>query len=122
MLAREVVRMQGVRSRRVKLLEGMCRTISDRLHERVTEAARQRGQLQPAESTSAVYSLAMTVAPGLLDQLLCVYQLLNGEPGAGRNGSAVEGPGRASSEAERRRMLSAVRAAVGRSRLRGRFA
>lgn len=114
--------MSGIRSRRVKLLEGMCRTISDRLHERVAEAARRRGQLQSAESTSAVYALAMSVAPGLLDQLLCVYQLLTGEPGMRRNGSAAKGLKPTSSEVERLRMLSAVRATVGRSRLRGGFA
>lgn len=114
--------MSGIRTRRVKLLEGMCRTISDRLHERVAEAARRRGQSLPAETTSAVYALAMSVAPGLLDQLLCVYQLLTGEPGMRRNGSAAKRIGPTSSEVERRRMLSAVRATVGRSRLRGGFA
>jgi len=114
--------MPGVRSRRVKLLEGMCRTISDRLHERVAEAAWGRGRQQSAESTSAVYAAAVRVAPDLLDQLLGVYRLLAGEPGAGRNGAAFAGLGQPTSEAERVRMLSAVRAAVGRSRLRDRFA
>lgn len=114
--------MRSVRSRRVKLLEGMCRTISDRLHERVAEAARLRGRLQTAESTSAVYALAVSVAPDLLDQLFGVYRLLAGEPRAGRNGSAVVGLGEPTGDVERKRMLSAVRAAVGRSRLRDRYA
>jgi len=122
MLEREVVWMSGVRSKRVKLLEGMCRTISDRLHERVAEAARRRGQPLPPETTSAVYALAMAVAPGLLDQLLCVYQLLTSEPGARRKAAALKGLGHAPGELERRQMLSAVRATVGRSRLRGRLA
>jgi hypothetical protein len=112
----------AVRSRRQKLLEGMCRTICDRLHERVAEAARARGQIRPPETTSAVYALALKVAPGLLDHLIAVYRLATGARGEAWCGPPCGPVATLPSDGDRQRMLSAVRASVGRSRLRGRLA
>lgn len=108
----------AVRTRRVKLLEGMCRTISDRLHERVGMAALDRGLERPPESTRAIYLMAAKVVPGLLEQLLGVYRMLSLERTPGRGLSAAPPV----DDRDRERMLSAVRAAVGRTRLGGRAA
>jgi hypothetical protein len=104
------------------MLEGMCRAICDRLHERVAEAARARGAARAPETTSAIYALALTVAPGLLDQLIAVFQLVVGE-GAAAYCNPLPGPTLPhANDRERQRMLSAVRASIGRSRLHGRMA
>ncbi len=109
--------MAGIRSRRQKLLDGMCRVILDRLDQRVADAARCRG-MRPPETTSAIYALALAAAPGLLEQLFQVVRLVAGERPADTHCVAPA----ATDEVERRRMLSAVRASVGRVRLHGRTA
>jgi len=102
--------MAGIRTRRRKALDGMRRTLSDLLHQRVADAARACGRLRPPEDTTAIYSAAMVSAPGLLDQLFAVHNLAGAEGADEAHGKGAAPP---VSDAERRRMLSAVRAAVG---------
>jgi hypothetical protein len=104
--------MPPIRSRRLRLLEGMCRTVCDLLHERVGEVARSRGWLRPPESTSAIYALAATEAPGLLDQLFQVHFFAGKERGEVPPSQSFAPP---TDDGERRKMLSAIRAAVGRT-------
>ncbi|MCP4896509.1 MAG: hypothetical protein GY906_05990 [bacterium] len=101
------------RSKRVKMLEGMCRALSDRLHDRVEDVARERGRIRPPSDTSSIYTMAANEAPALLDELIKVHQLACLERGE----LPPEAPAKGS-DAERKRMLSAVRATVYRSRVR----
>ncbi len=104
--------MVPTRSRRLRLLESLCRTMSDMLHERVLRAASARGLRHPPENTSAIYALAMAEVPDLLDQLFMVHHRAceeRGEP------TPAADPAVARDDRERTRMLSAVRAAVLRS-------
>ena len=101
------------RSRRLRLLESLRRTISDILHERVDRAAFTRGQ-GPPENTRAIYTAAQVETPELLDQLLFVHHKASQERGE----EASPNPGSQIDENEREAMLSAVRAAVGRSTAR----
>lgn len=104
--------MVPTRSRRLRLLESLCRTISDMLHDRVHRAAVARGFSPVPESTSAIYTLAKAEVPDLLDQLLLVHHRACEE-----RGETVPSrePGLPRDDGERKRMLSAVRAAVLRS-------
>lgn len=101
--------MAGIRSKRLKLLEGLRRTLCDRLHEKVSLIARARGWLKPPENTSAIYQLAAAGAPALLDELLAVHVKASCERAPKASDPAV------ANDAERKRMLSAVRACVARS-------
>lgn len=105
--------MAATRSRRLRLLESLRRTISEKLHERVRRAARGKGRGIPL-NTSSIYASARSEAPELLDQLLLVHQRVGEERG---EASASE-PREQLTDAERRAMLSAVRAAVNRTRER----
>jgi hypothetical protein len=101
--------MAGIRSKRLKLLEGLRRTLCDRLHERIGIVARARGWLRPPDNTSAIYTLAAAEAPALLGELLAVHVKVSCERSS--CGEAVPSV----SDTERKRMLSAVRACVARS-------
>jgi hypothetical protein len=93
----------------LKLLEGVCRAMSDRLHERVAEAARAGGCPRVPEDTSSIYAMAMDTVPGLLDELICAHQLASQERGEMAPRRNAVPP---LNDLERKRMLSAVRAAV----------
>jgi hypothetical protein len=99
-----------VRSRRLRLLESLRRTISELLHDRVRKAAAGRGRPEP-ENTSAIYAMAQSEVPDLLDQLLLVHHRVEQERGEVRQGPTPPPP----DDRERKRMLSAVRAMVHRS-------
>lgn len=101
--------MVPTRSRRLRLLESLCRTISDMLHDRVQRAAAARGFAPAPESTSAIYTLAKAEVPDLLDQLLLVHHRACEERGEATPGPDADLP---RDDGERKRMLSAVRAAV----------
>ncbi len=105
--------MGVARSRRLRLLESLRRTISDMLHDRVDRAAFERGK-GPPKNTQAIYTAAKAESPELLDQLLYVHQKASQEAGENSPQTAAAPP----DEAERLRMLSAVRAAVGKSTAR----
>ncbi len=64
--------MARVRSRRLRLLESLRRTLSEKLHLQVWRAARECGRRTP-ENTSAIYAMAKAATPQLLDQLLLVH-------------------------------------------------
>ena len=102
--------MPSTKSSRLRLLEGMCRTICDALHERVVLAARRRGWTGQPTSTSEIYAVAALEAPALLDQLIDLQCLTMAEEGAGEALRAGEMDDR-----DRKRMLSAVRASIRRS-------
>ncbi len=103
----------GIRSRRRKLAEGMERSLSDLLHERMEGACRRSNpERRPEDNTSAVYTWATNAAPGMLDQLYEVHIEASRERGD-INGREVPVP---QSDDERKRMLSAVRASVARTR------
>ena len=108
--------MAGIRSKRRKALDGMVRTLSDLLHQRVASAARASGFLRPPEDTKAIYTVACAEAPGLLDQLLEVHVLAGSELDEPAPRRGVVPP---VGEDERRKMLSAVRATVRRARNKG---
>jgi hypothetical protein len=91
----------------------MCRALSDRLHDRVEEYAREQGHIPPPTDTSRIYTMAARGAPTLLDELFEIHRLACRERGE----RVDESPG-ANSDSERKRMLSAVRATVYRSRAR----
>jgi len=102
--------MTPPRSRRLRLLESLRRTISEMLHDKVQRAAVARGHGAPL-NTSSFYTSAADEAPELLDQLLFVHRRVAQEkgenvetnlPGTLDHGSRVA-------------MLSAVRAAVNRA-------
>lgn len=105
--------MGVARSRRLRLLESLRRTISDMLHDRVDRAAFERGK-GPPKNTQAIYTAAKTESPELLDQLLYVHQKASQEAGD----KASENSAGQMDETERLKMLSAVRAAVGKSTAR----
>ena len=103
--------MPQPRSRRLRLLERLRRTINEMLHERVQRAARIRGHLPP-QNTASIYTSASEEAPELLDQLLFVHHRVDQEKG---EEILVATPDRLD-HGDRKAMLSAVRAAVDRSR------
>ena len=103
--------MAQPRSRRLRLLESLRRTISEMLHSRVQRAASARGHGAP-HNTSSIYVSAEEEAPELLEQLLFVHKRVGEERGEETGAPAPE----SLADAERKAMLSAVRAAVNRSR------
>ena len=99
------------RSRRLRLLESLRRTINEMLHARVQRAASARGHGAP-QNTSSIYTSASQDAPELLDQLFFVHRRVAEEMGH-------QLPSTSAGELDdrhRKAMLSAVRAAVNRSR------
>ena len=106
--------MGSARSRRLRLLESLRRTISDKLHQKVGISGVSNGGFSPPENTSAIYQQAKHVAPDLLDQLLNVHIRTCEEQGVPMITSKDHEP----DDLERKRMLSAVRAAVMRSQTR----
>ena len=103
--------MAQPRSRRLRLLESLRRTINEMLHERVHRAATAKGHGAPV-NTSTIYTSAAREAPELLDQLLFVHQKVDQERG---QAAEVKTPDQLA-DPDRRAMLSAVRAAVNRTR------
>jgi hypothetical protein len=106
--------MGSARSRRLRLLESLRRTISDKLHQKVSSSGPSLGGFSPPENTSAIYLQAKHVAPDLLDQLFNVHKRTCEEQGQ----PMITGQGPEPSDLERKQMLSAVRAAVMRSQTR----
>ncbi len=106
-----------MKSRRLRLLEGMRRTLSELVEHRARALARTKGWPRSPENTSAIYTLAATGAPGLLDQLLQVHHMTEQEAGEIPPSRPWVPP---VSDGERRRMLSAVRATVRQTGIRGR--
>ena len=102
------------RSRRLRLLESLRRTISEKLHKKVSSSSVSKAGFSPPENTSAIYQQAKHVAPDLLDQLFNVHERACEEQGL----PMITGKGQEPSDLERRQMLSAVRAAVMRSQTR----
>jgi hypothetical protein len=83
------------------------------LHERVFMTAGRNGRRKP-ENTSAIYTTAMELERDLLDQLLLVHHRARQEDGEATPASThmpVD-------DAERKRMLSAIRAMVHQSSVR----
>ncbi|MCD4748772.1 MAG: hypothetical protein K8R59_05295 [Thermoanaerobaculales bacterium] len=110
-----VVASIGIRSKRRKMIEGMQRSLSDLLHERMAEAFRRCGSIRKTpENTSAIYAWAAKEAPGMLDQLFLVHLAAAHEKGE-IPVSVNRAPTR---DRDRKRMLSAVRASVARTRPR----
>ena len=105
--------MAPLRSRRLRLLESLRRTLSEMLEERVIHAAGQNGRCEPV-NTSAIYTMAVAEAPDLLDQLLFVHHRVREEQGEVPQGD----PPPDQDDAERKRLLSAVRATVRQSSVR----
>lgn len=103
--------MAHPRSRRLRLLESLRRTINEMLHERVRRAANEKGHGAPV-NTGTIYSSAARDAPELLDQLLFVHQKVDLERGNAKEAT----PPDQLADTDRRAMLSAVRAAVNRTR------
>jgi hypothetical protein len=99
------------RSRRLRLLESLRRTINEMLHERVQRAASARGHGAP-QNTSSIYTSASQDAPELLDQLFFVHCRVGEEMGDTTTSTAPD----LLDDRHRKAMLSAVRAAVNRSR------
>ncbi|MEE4270678.1 MAG: hypothetical protein V2I67_03325 [Thermoanaerobaculales bacterium] len=106
--------MGNPRSRRLRLLESLRKTISDKLHQKVSTASVGNGGLGPCENTSAIYQQAQQVAPELLDQLLNVHTRTCEEQGVTPTAREDRPP----NDLERKQMLSAVRAAVMQSQAR----
>jgi len=106
--------MAGARSRRLRLLEGLRRTLNEVLTNRVSKAATSKGQAPPPDNTNAIYVAAVREAPELLDQLLLVHQRAREESG---EKPSVPKPEPSVSEVDRRKMLSAVRAAVAKAQM-----
>ena len=101
--------MARVRSRRLRLLESLRRTLSEKLHIQVWRAAHQAGRRTP-ENTNAIYAMAKAATPELLDQLLLVHHRALQEQGELPDNP----PDLPVDDVERKRMLSAVRATVDR--------
>jgi hypothetical protein len=101
--------MSRLRSRRLRLLESLRRTLSEKLHFQVWRAARQCGRRTP-ENTSAIYAMAKAATPDLLEQLLLVHHRALQEEGELPPQPATPPV----NDIERKRMLSAVRATVDR--------
>ena len=99
------------RSRRLRLLESLRRTINEMLHVRVQRLAHARGHGAP-QNTSSIYTSASEEAPELLDQLFFVHRRVGEEMGETVDQKT---PDRLD-DRQRKAMLSAVRAAVNRSR------
>ena len=103
--------MAQARSRRLRLLESLRRTINEMLHDRVHRAASTKGRGTP-QNTQSIYTSAAEEAPELLDQLLFVHHRLGEEIG-----EATPIPD-SLDDKERKAMLAAGRAAVNRTQER----
>ncbi len=99
----------AVRSRRLRLLESLRATLSEKLHSKVFHVARSCGRHAP-ENTSAIYAMAAAATPDLLDQLLLVHHRVHEEQEGLQGLEPVP-----MDDMERKRMLSAVRATVDRA-------
>ena len=99
------------RSRRLRLLESLRRTMHEILHDRVQRLAEKRGHGAP-QNTSSIYTSAEQEAPELLDQLFFVHRRVGEELGE----EVESSPPDQLDDQRRKAMLSAVRAAVNRSR------
>jgi len=99
------------RSRRLRLLESLRRTMNEMLHDRIHRMAHARGHGSP-QNTSSIYASASQEAPELLDQLFFVHRKVGEEMGENVDPT----PPDRLDDGKRRAMLSAVRAAVNRSR------
>ena len=99
------------RSRRLRLLESLRRTINEMLHVRIQRLAQARGHGAP-QNTSSIYASASQEAPEMLDQLFFVHRRVGEEMGEEVDPNT---PDRLD-DSQRKAMLSAVRAAVHRSR------
>lgn len=99
------------RSRRLRLLESLRRTMHEILHERVHRLAEKRGHGAP-QNTSSIYTSAEQEAPELLDQLFFVHRRVGEEMGEEVDPKPLD----QLDDQRRKAMLSAVRAAVHRSR------
>ena len=106
-----------MKSKRQRLLEGMRRTLSDLLEERAGALARARGWRRTPATTSSIYRLCASGAPDLIDQLFQVHEMTRHEQSHARGPLAVPPP---VTDTQRKQMLSAVRAAVSRTSVRGR--
>ncbi len=103
----------AARSRRLRLLESLRHTLSEKLHSQVGRAATDCGRHQP-ENTAEIYAMAAAATPELLDQLLLVHHRVREE-----RGEVVVAPEQPPvDDLERKRMLSAVRATVDRVSLK----
>jgi hypothetical protein len=105
----------ATRSRRLRLLESLRHTLSEKLHTQVSSAARNCGRHQPV-NTSEIYAMAAAATPELLDQLLLVHHRVREERGEIVADGATQQP--PVDDMERKRMLSAVRATVDRMTFR----
>jgi len=103
--------MAPQRSRRLRLLESLRRTMNEILHDRIHRLALKRGHGAP-QNTSSIYASASEEAPELLDQLFFVHRKVGEEKGEEVDSSTPD----TLDERQRKAMLSAVRAAVHRSR------
>ncbi len=103
--------MVAQRSRRLRLLESLRRTISELLHDRVQRLALARGRGVP-QNTSSIYASAVKDEPELLDQLLLIHRRVGEEMGSEQETKKPK----TLDDRQRKAMLSAVRAAVNRSR------
>ena len=103
--------MAQPRSRRLRLLESLRRTINEMLNDRVHRAATTKGRGVP-QNTGSIYTSASEEAPELLDQLLFVHHRVGEEIG-----EATPIP-ESLDDKDRRAMLSAVRAAVNKTQER----
>ena len=103
--------MAPQRSRRLRLLESLRRTMNEILHDRVHRLAQKRGHGAP-QNTSSIYASESEEAPELLDQLFFVHRKVGEEMGEEVDPSIPD----QLDDSQRRAMLSAVRAAVHRSR------
>lgn len=102
--------MPGIRSRRLKLLEGMRRALNDLLHERAAKASESgEGIAKGASHTTAIHGWAEKYAPEMLDQLFKVHIEADRERSGQHTRSTAKIP---ANQIERRKMLSAVRARV----------
>lgn len=104
--------MARARSRRLRLLESLRRTLSEKLHMQVWRAARGCGRAP--ENTAAIYAMAQLSSPELLDQLLLVHHRVLEEEGQEKQRLSAPPV----DDLERKRMLSAVRATVDRTAAR----
>jgi hypothetical protein len=85
--------------------------MNEMLHDRIHRTAQARGHVSP-QNTSSIYASAEQDAPELLDQLFFVHRKVGEEMGE----EIDPIPPDRLDEQRRRAMLSAVRAAVNRSR------
>ena len=104
--------MPGIRSRRLKLLEGMRRALNDLLHERAAKASETGdGIAKGASHTTAIHGWAEKYAPDMLEQLFKVH-LQATEERRGEDTDTRITDRIPADVVERRKLLSSVRASV----------